>query len=83
MIDTKELDTELEKFVLHDFQDDFKLDRFFKLISIKQALVQIKQAEAQTKMFESMANMQSKIDPNTVNELLKNNSLQDLMNKFS
>ena len=84
MIDLVELNTELEKFTLEDcLLDKEKLDKLFKLLSIKQAFVQIKQAEAQTELFESMANMQNKIDPSIVNDLMKNSSLQDLVSKIS
>ena len=84
MIDLVKLNVELEKFTLEDcLLDKEKLDKLFKLLSIKQALVQIKQAEAQTELFESMANMQNKIDPNMISDLMKNNSLQDLVSKFS
>ena len=82
MIDLEKLNIELENFTLEEcLVDDNKLDRFFKLISIKQAIVQIKQAETQTEMFESMTKIQENIDPNMINELLKNNSIQDLMKK--
>ena len=84
MIDLVKLNTELEKFTLEDcLLNKEKLDKLFKLLSIKQAFVQIKQAEAQTELFESMANMQNKIDPSIVNDLMKNSSLQDLVSKIS
>jgi hypothetical protein len=84
MINLVKLNTELEKFTLEDcLLDKEKLDKFFKLLSIKQALVQIKQAEAQTELFESMAKMQTRIDPNMISDLMKNNSLQDLVSKIS
>jgi hypothetical protein len=84
MIDLVKLNTELEKFTLEDcLLDKEKLDKLFKLLSIKQALVQIKQAEAQTELFESMAKMQTRIDPNMISDLMKNNSLQDLVSKIS
>jgi hypothetical protein len=84
MIDLVELNTELEKFTLEDcLSDKEKLDKLFKLLSIKQALTQMEQSIAQTELFKSMANIQNNIDPNVVNELLKNNSLQDLVSKFS
>lgn len=84
MIDLEKLDIELEKFTLEDcLYNSQRLDIFFKLMSIKQALVQIKQVEAQTNMLESMTKMQQNIDPNLINEFMKNNSIQDLMKKFS
>lgn len=79
MIDLKKLDTELEKVTLEDcLYNKERLDKFFKLLSVKQALVQIEQAKAQAEFFESMSNMQNKIDPNVISDFLKNNSLQDL-----
>ena len=84
MIDLVKLNAELEKFTLEDcLSDKEKLDKLFKLLSIKQALTQMEQSIAQTELFKSMANIQNTIDPNVVNELLKNNSLQDLVSKFS
>lgn len=84
MINLEKLNAELEKFTLEDcLLDKEKLDKLFKLLSIKQALVQIKQAEAQTELFESMAKMQTRIDPNMISDLMKNNSLQDLISKIS
>lgn len=84
MIDLEKLDTELERFTLEDcLYNSQRLDIFFKLMSIKQALVQIKQVEAQTSMLESMVNMQNNIDSDALNEFMKNNSIQDLMKKFS
>lgn len=84
MIDLVKLNAELEKFTLEDcLLDKEKLDKLFKLLSIKQALVQIKQAEAQIELFESMANVQSRIDPSMISDLMKNSSLQDLVSKIS
>ena len=84
MIDLVKLNTELEKFTLEDcLLDKEKLDKLFKLLSIKQALVQIEQTKVQNEFFESMANMQNKIDPSIVNDLMKNSSLQDLVSKIS
>ena len=84
MIDLEKLDTELEKFTLEDcLYNKERLDKFFKLLSIKQSLVHVEQAKAQAEFFESMANMQNKIDPNMISDLMKNNSLQDLVSKFS
>ena len=74
MIDLEKLNKELEKFTLESvLEDKEKLDKLFKLLSIKQALVQIEQAKAQLELFESMANMNSNIDANT---------LQNMMDKF-
>ena len=84
MIDLEKLNKELEKFTLESvLEDKEKLDKLFKLLSIKQALVQIEQAKAQLELFESMANMNSNIDTGTLGELMKNNSIQDLVNKFN
>ena len=84
MIDLVKLDTELEKITLEDcLYNKERLDRFFKLLSIKQALVQIEQTKVQNEFFESMSNMQNKIDPSIVNDLMKNSSLQDLVSKIS
>lgn len=84
MIDLEKLDTELEKVTLEDcLYNKERLDKFFKLLSIKQALVQVEQAKAQAEFFESMANMQNKIDPSIISDLMKNNSLQDLVSKIS
>ena len=63
MIDLEKLNKELEKFTLESVLDDKeKLDKLFKLLSIKQALAQIDQLKAQTELFESMANMNNNID---------------------
>ena len=64
-------------------QDSFKLDRFFKLLNIKQSLVQVEQLEKQTDFFESMANAQSKVDSNMLNDFMSNNSIKDLMDKLT
>ena len=84
MIDLEKLDTELEKFTLEDcLHNKERLDKFFKLLSIKQSLVHVEQAKAQTELLKSMANIQNNIDPNMVNDIIKNSSLQDLVSKFS
>lgn len=84
MIDLEKLNKELEKFTLESVLDDKeKLDKLFKLLSIKQALAQIDQLKAQTELFESMANMNNNIDTGALGELMKNNSIQDLVNKFN
>jgi hypothetical protein len=84
MIDLEKLNKELEKFTLESVLDDKeKLDKLFKLLSIKQALAQIDQLKAQTELFESMANMNNNIDTSALGELMKNNSIQDIMDKFT
>lgn len=84
MIDLEKLNKELEKFTLESvLEDKEELDKLFKLLSIKQALAQIDQLKAQTELFESMANMNNNIDTGTLGELMKNNSIQDIMDKFT
>lgn len=84
MIDIEKFNVELEKFTLEEvLNDSEKLDKLFKLYSIKQALVQIKQAEEQTKFFEYMSKAQDNVDSNLLNDFLKDNSIQDLMNRLS
>jgi len=84
MVDLEKLNKELEKFTLESVLDDKeKLDKLFKLLSIKQALAQIDQLKAQTELFESMANMNNNIDTSALGELMKNNSIQDIMDKFT
>jgi len=75
MIDLEKLNKELEKFTLESvLEDKEKLDKLFKLFSIKQALAQIEQAKAQLELFETMATFNRNIDANT---------LQDIMEKFT
>ena len=75
MIDLEKLNKELEKFTLESILDDKeKLDKLFKLLSIKQALAQIEQAKAQLELFETMATSNRNIDANI---------LQDIVEKFT
>ena len=75
MIDLEKLNKELEKFTLESVLDDKeKLDKLFKLLSIKQALAQIEQAKAQLELFETVATANRNIDANT---------LQDIVEKFT
>lgn len=84
MIDIEKLNVELEKFTLEEvLNDSEKLDKLFKLYSIRQALAQVKQLEEQVKFFESMANVQSNIDSDMLNKFMKNNSVKDLMDKLT
>lgn len=84
MIDIEKLNEVLEKFTTVDcIYDADKLDKLYKLLSIKQSLVQIEQLEKQTEFFESMANAQSNVDSNLLNDFMKDNSIQDLMNKLT
>lgn len=84
MIDIEKLNVELEKFTLEDILDNSEsLDKLFKLYGIKQALVQIAQAEEQIKLFKSMSKLQSNVDVDMMNDFMKNNSIQDLMDKLT
>lgn len=75
MINLEKLNAELEKFTLEDcLLDKEKLDKLFKLLSIKQALAQIEQAKAQLELFETVATANRNIDANT---------LQDIVEKFT